>query len=376
MNVADVLLVLGVAVFATLGAARGLAAQTLSVGGLAAGALAGSYVAPILLEDNSPWVPLAGLLGALVGAVVLGTLAATLGTTVRMFLLPRPGLATLDRAGGIVMGGVLGLALGWLVGVVALQQPALGLREPVRDSAIVPRLLRAVPPDAVLRALNRFDPLPLLPGISGELPEPDPSVIESPGARAAAAGVLKLQGTSCGVSVQGSGWVVGRGIVATNAHVVAGQTEPQVLAPNGQTLGGRVVYVDAGNDVALVRARGLTTRPLTVDPDPELPRPVALLGYPRNGALVATAATAGPARTVLAPDAYRGNVRPRVVVPLLGKVEPGESGGPAVDRRGRVVAMIFGGTQTGGGGYAVPAEFVLRGLEGRLTPVASGPCIG
>jgi uncharacterized membrane protein required for colicin V production len=376
VNVADVLLLLGVAVFAFLGFYRGFAAQALSLGGLFLGAVVGSFVAPYLLSENSPWTPLAGLTGALVGAFVLGAVGAALGQPVRAFLAARPGFALADRVGGIAAGGFLGLALGWLVAVLALQQPVLGLRSEVRASTILPRLVRAVPPDSVLAALNRFDPLPLLPGLEGRLPPPDPGILRSSGARAAAESVLKVHGTACGVNTQGSGWVIGRGLVATNAHVIAGQEDTSVLAPSGQSLGAQPVYVDAANDVALLRVRGLEAAPLRTGSEVELPRPVALLGYPRNGGLAVTAGTAGDRRTVIAPDAYEQRVRPRVVVPLRGRVQPGESGGPVVDRRGRVLAMIFGGTRTGRGGYAVPVELVLNAFEERLRPVEAGPCLG
>jgi uncharacterized membrane protein required for colicin V production len=375
VNAADVLLLLAVAAFSILGSQRGLAAQALSLGGLALGAVVGSLVAPFLFSDNSTWLPIAGLVGALVGAFFLGTVAAALGRPVRLALAARPSLAVLDRLGGILFGGLIALAVGWLVAVLALHQPALGLRSEVRESVLLPRLLRAVPPDSVLQALNRFDPLPLLPGLEEELPPPDPSVLQSVGARAAAGAVVKIEGTSCEVGTQGSGWVVRRGLVATNAHVIAGHDGTRVLAPNGQVLSARPVYVDAANDIALLRVRGLRVGALPAIPQADRPRPVALLGYPRNGPLTATAATAGDPRTVLSPDAHGRRVRPRVVVPLRGAVQPGESGGPVVDRRGRVVAMIFGGTRRGAGGYAVPVELVLEAAAGPLRTVSSGPCI-
>jgi len=375
VNAADVLLLLAVAAFSILGAQRGLAAQALSLGGLALGAVVGSLLAPFLFPDNSAWLPIAGVVGALAGAFFLGTVAAALGRPVRLALAARPSLAVLDRLGGILLGGLIALAVGWLVAVLALHQPALGLRGEVRESVLLPRLLRAVPPDSVLQALNRFDPLPLLPGLEEALPPPDPSVLESAGAASAARAVVKIEGTSCEVGTQGSGWVVSRGLVATNAHVIAGHDGTRVLAPNGQVVSASPVYVDAANDIALLRVRELRLGPLSVSREPDLPRPVALLGYPRNGPLVATAATAGESRTVLSPDAYGGRVRPRVVVPLRGAVQPGESGGPVVDRRGRVVAMIFGGTRRGAGGYAVPVDFVLEAAAGPLRAVSSGPCI-
>ena len=102
---------------------------------------------------------------------------------------------------------------------------------------------------------------------------------------------------------------------------------------------------------------------------------MALLGYPRNGALTATA---GHGRR-LADGSLAGRIRRAgaapVVVPLRGAVQPGESGGPVVDRRGRVVAMIFGGTRDGKGGYAVPVDFVVNAAAGELKRVSSGPCI-
>jgi S1-C subfamily serine protease len=375
VNVVDVLLLLGVAAFSIVGAHRGLAAQALSLGGLALGAILGSIVAPYFFSDNSTWLPVAGLMGALVGAFVLGTLAGALGRPVRLFLASHPPFAALDRAGGIALGALIALAIGWLLAVLALHQPALGLRAEVRSSAILPRLLSAVPPDRVLQALNRFDPLPLLPGLGETLPPPDPSVIRSPGAKAAAGSVVKLQGTACGVGTQGSGWAVRDDLVATNAHVIAGHEGTRLLAPNGQSLSASPVYVDATNDIALLRVRGLDVETLGTNPDGDRPLPVALLGYPRNGPLTATAGTAGNARTVLSPDGYERRVRPRVVVPLRGAVQPGESGGPVVDRHGRVVAMIFGGTRDGTGGYAVPVDLVLAAAEQRLRPVPSGPCI-
>jgi hypothetical protein len=79
---------------------------------------------------------------------------------------------------------------------------------------------------------------------------------------------------------------------------------------------------------------------------------------------------------VIAPDAYDQRVSARVIVPLRGKVQPGESGGPVVDSRGRVIAMVFAGAKRGASGFAVPVELVLRGVSTPLRPVSSGPCVG
>jgi S1-C subfamily serine protease len=374
--VTDILLVVWVAIFAIQGAYRGLVAQALSLVGFGIGALAGSWVAPQVLSDNSPWVAFASLAGAVIGASLLGAASTTLAESPRRFLAFRPGLRTLDGIGGAVLGGGLGLALAWLIAVVALHQPSLGLRGDIRDSVILPKLMRAVPPDRVLRALNRFDPFPQLAVGGAPLPPPDPSVLQSPGAKAAAGSVVKIHGTACGLGTQGSGWVVRRFLVATNAHVIAGERETTVLAPNGQTLSAEPVYVDPRNDVALLRVPSLELAPLALDRTGDFPLQVVILGYPRDGALTGTAATAGAPRSVLAPDAYDRRVGARTIVPLRGKVQPGESGGPVVDPRGSVVAMIFAGAKKGANGYSVPVDLVLRGLHSTTRRVSSGPCVG
>lgn len=370
----DVLVVLWVGLFALQGAYRGLVAQALSLVGLAIGALAGSWIAPKLLSEGSSWVSIASLLGAIVGAALLGAASATLAETPRRFLAFRPGLRAADSLGGAIIGAGIGLALAWLIAVVLVQQPSLGFRQDVRESTILPRLMRAVPPDRVLQALARFDPFPELTLSGGRLPPPDPSVLQTPGAKAASNSVVKIYGTACGLGIQGSGWVVRRDLVATNAHVIAGEHDTNVIAPNGQSLSARVYYVDTQNDVALLRVDGLRTAPLAATGSADYPRAVMILGYPRDSALVGVAATAGAPRTVIAPNAYGRHVGPRSVVPLRGQVEPGESGGPVVDRDGGVVAMIFGGAKNGGNGFAVPVSVVRDALPEATQPVSSGPC--
>ena len=375
MVLVDILVVLWVALFALQGAYRGLVVQALSLVGLAIGALAGSWIAPKLLSEGSSWVSIASLAGAIVGAALLGSASATLAETPRRFLAFRPGLRAADALGGAFIGAALGLALAWLIAVVLVQQPSLGFRQDVRSSTILPKLMRAVPPDRVLQALARFDPFPQLTLSGGRLPPPDPSVLQTPGAKAASNSVVKIYGTACGLGIQGSGWVVRRDLIATNAHVIAGEHDTDVQAPNGQSLSAQVVYVDTQNDVALLRVEGLRTTPLAVTSTGDYPVSVVILGYPRDGALVGVAATAGAPRTVIAPTAYGRHAGPRSVVPLRGTVEPGESGGPVVDSDGGVVAMIFGGAKDGGNGFAVPVSVVRDALPEATGPVASGPCI-
>jgi S1-C subfamily serine protease len=207
------------------------------------------------------------------------------------------------------------------------------------------------------------------------LPAPDPSVVRSPAARAAKGSVVRVEGTSCGLGVQGSGWVVQPGLVATNVHVVSGETDTRVVTHSG-SLPATIVHLDAGNDVALLRVPGLRAAPLPVTSSDDYPRAAVVLGYPGGGPLVATAATVGSPRTVIAPDAYDRGLGPRRVVPIRGAVRKGESGGPILGADGDVVGMIFGGARDGRGGFGIPVDVVVRALDGKLQPVGASRCSG
>lgn len=380
MAVVDLIVIAWVVVSAALGARRGLVANVLGLAGFAVGALIGARIAPHLLHggERSTWLPMASMVGALIGGSVAQAATGTAAVFVRGRMVHGP-LRMVDTAGGLVAGAALGLAVAWLAAVVALAQPSLGLRRDVQDSTVLPDLLRAVPADEVLNALARFDPLPAIPSIADRaLPPPDRSVLRSAPARRDRASVVRIEGSACGLDIQGSGWVLRPGLVATNAHVVAGEHHAAVEVPRGPTLGGRVVAVDAGNDVALLRVPGLRARPLPLASHAPDGAAAVLIGYPENGPLTAVAGRAGSPVTALAPDAYGRHVHPRTVVPLRGVLRHGDSGGPVVNRAGRVVAMMFAADAGGGvaGGFGVPLSAIRHALTLVRAHPDAGPCLG
>ena len=379
MSLVDVVVLVWIAAWAALGAGRGMVDQVLSLAGLAVGALVGSRLAPALLPDGreSVWLPLVALAGAVVGAVLAQALLFLLAAPLRR-RVQRGAARHVDQGGGLVLGAAMGLALAWLVAAVVVVQPsdrAAGLLDQVRRSSILQEALSAVPPDRVLGALARIDAFALIPLPPAALPPPDPALAGGPAARRAQGAVVELRGRACGVIRQGSGWVVGRDLVATNAHVIAGQDDTQALVPGGgPSRDAEPVYVDAANDVALVRVEDVGVAPLTLGDAPRAPEPVVLLGYPGGGPLRAEAATAAPPRTVFAPDAYGRGSSPRSVIVTRGSLGPGSSGGPVIDASGEVVAMIFGGTDDGRSGAAVPPAPIRRALQAPHVPTDPGPC--
>ena len=165
-NVVD-WIALGIVAFTALGGMRrGLVVTALSLAGLAGGAYAGSRVAPHLLHGGagSGYTPLAGLIGAVLGAILLQTAAGIAGSLVRGGLRLSP-LRLLDSFGGLVLGVVSGVVLVWVLSATALLVPGQSsLRRDVQQSEVVRRLDQAVPPRRLLKLLARIDPFPSIVG--------------------------------------------------------------------------------------------------------------------------------------------------------------------------------------------------------------------
>ena len=368
---------LGLVLLAAVGGAvQGLVWSGLSLAGLLAGAFLGGRLVPLLLTNGSSsrYAPVVALVAAVLLAVTFEVAGSTVGAIIRGKERAR-GVRALDSAGGVVGGALIGLAIVWVLGAMALQLPGqANLRQAVQRSYVLHRLNNIVPPRQLLNALARIDPFPSFVGPPGPTEPPDPRVLSKPGVRATAPSVVRVVGTACGLGVEGSGWVARPGLVVTAAHVVAGEDDTSVVPLNRGSLPAQVVVFDPHDDVAILRVPGLDAAPLRlVDPRPGAP--VAIVGYPLNGPLAASAGRIGTTATVLAQDAYgRGPTR-RVVTSLSGSIEHGNSGGPAVDATGAVQVTVFAARSTGGGGYGVPASVVREDLASAGgAPVSTGPC--
>ncbi len=287
-----------------------------------------------------------------------------------------PGFGFVDGVLGALLTACVGLGVVWILGAVAVHSNG-DVRYEVQRSEILSRLNKALPPSGpLLNALARFDPFPRIDGPEANVAPPAKGIGRDPQVRAAAASVVKILGTACGLGVEGSGWVARDGVVVTNAHVVAGQTDTKVLLRgNTPQLDATAIAFDPRNDLAVLRVPGLEARPLPLADAPGPGRSAAILGFPENGPYDVRAGRLGATRTTVTSDAYgRGPVQRRLTS-LRGVVRSGNSGGPMVDGKGRVVTTIFAATTTGPrGGFGVPNSVTKKVLAGAREPVGTGPC--
>jgi S1-C subfamily serine protease len=366
-----------VLLLALFGWFQGFVTGALALVGFAVGAWLGTRLAGLVLPDGSrnPYAPAIGLVGALcLGA---GFAAGFEGFGFRLrSRLTLPGMALVDGALGAILTACVGLGIVWILGAVAVHSTG-GVRYEVQRSEILTRLNRALPPSGpLLNALARFDPFPRIDGPEARVAPPRAGIARDPQVQAAAGSVVKILGTACGLGVEGSGWVARDGVVVTNAHVVAGQDDTKVLlrGKNPQ-LDATAIAFDPRNDLAVLRVNGLHARALPLAADPRAGTSAAILGFPGNGPYDVRAGRLGDTRTTVTQDAYGQGPVQRRLTALRGVVRSGNSGGPMVDGRGRVVTTVFAATTSGPrGGYGVPNAVVRRVLAGARGAVSTGPC--
>ena len=380
LNVLDVFIAVFVVAVILRGARTGFLAGVFSLVGVVVGVSAGSRIALSLMpEDGNPIYGAGITLGSILAFAVLGeVIARTIGGSIRD-RLSSPTSETLDGFGGAVLGFALSLVLVWAVGVFALQSPTLaGLYPALRDSKILQALDERMPSGLLTQAVAELEPLPQIRGPEPEVAAPEGSIVGDPDVQEASARTLRVTSRACGYGVEGSGWVAGRDLVVTNAHVVAGQTATHVeVGETGRRLPAKVVVFDEKNDIAVLRVNGLGLTPLRLAP-PKPGKDVAVIGFPENGPLDIEPARTGPTQRVISGDAYDNGPVERVVTSFRVYVRPGNSGGPAVNKYGRVVSTIFASrTDSDNSGYGVPSRIVHRHLKvaaDRTAPVDTEGC--
>lgn len=382
MTPLDVGIIVGALALAVIGWERGLVAATMPLAGFVGGVALGARLAPTLLEGGaeSPYAPAVAAAGGVLLGLFLAVALEGAGKGLSARLASVPGGRLADRCGGVVLFVALALAIAWVFGAVALHVPGQdnrSLRQAVQRSTILAALNERFPPSGpLLNVLRRINPTPTLRGPDADVAPPVRAAAEDPDVQAASASVVRVRGNACGLGVEGSGWVAALGIVVTNAHVVAGQDDTVVVTADGTEYEVEVLAYQPRNDIAVLSAPELRATPLRLARNPRRGTSGAVIGYPGGGPLTLRPARLGQTGRVASQDSYgRGPVQ-RLMTPFRGKVEGGNSGGPVVDRDGRVLATVFAAsTDRENTGLGVPNRVVARILGGPLEPGAdTGPC--
>jgi S1-C subfamily serine protease len=152
---------------------------------------------------------------------------------------------------------------------------------------------------------------------------------------------LRIRNISCGQGVTGSGFAADAHTLITNRHVIAGAAVLQADTWDGQTTDLDVSEAETGRIVDIGVIKTAQTLPLlaTPGPPPAVGAPVTAVGYPLGGALTITHGRVlgyRDGRTLESSIAFPGQV-----MEVSAPVKHGNSGGPLLDARGRLVGVVF-----------------------------------
>ena len=387
MNLVDVAIIGVLGLAAAHGVTQGSALQVLSFGGFWVGLLLGAALTPLtqgLVESPfaSAFVSLVTFLGL---ALIGGAVGRYFGTHA-WGALRRLQLGKFDSALGAVVAIFAALAAVWLVAVLLSVGPTRQVAEQIQDSAIVRALINRLPPaPSVFARLQQFIKTTPFPQVFEGL-EPIPAgPIDVPGGaevqgavNAAGRSTVRIRGIGCGGIQTGSGFIVQPGnLVVTNAHVVAGISNPNVEDANGTHRSVPVLF-DPDLDLAILRTSGLAGGPLPIfSGTAGRGDGSAVLGYPGGGQFSAAPSTVLRSFFATGRDIYNQNTTRRQVYQLQSQIRQGNSGGPFVRQDGTVLGVVFAASTTQPDiGYSLTSSEIIPRVQQAQAAgqTDTGPC--
>ena len=386
MNWLDLLIIVLAAMAGAAGYRMGLLARSVSWLGLALGLFFAARLIPHVLDGHEA-APEGRLLLAAASILVIGGLAGQAlgmfaGARLRRVLPPQGSVSSADRAGG-ALAGMLGVFVAlWLLLPAIAEVPDWPARQ-ARTSAIARAIdgLFPTPPDAVdaIRQLVDDNSPEVFAGLkpAPDVPAPPDSVVVAAVVNQQATdAVFRVEAPACGRVQEGSGFAVDHGLIATNAHVVAGSTEVRVHGEHGQDKPATVVAYDPFRDIALLRVDGLDVPPLPLA-EPRTGDRGAVYGHPGGGDLRAAPFDVAERVQAEGKDLFGDKRIVRDVLVLSTSLRPGDSGAPVVRDDGTVIGIAFAvAPDRSTVGYALTSDELQAVLaSAHDTSVSTGRCL-
>jgi len=384
--VALVLLVLAIA----LGVRSGALPQLAGLTGAAVGALIGFILVPLgtpYFDALPPTIRAIVVLSILLGLVGLGEGVGATAGRAASHALGTGFLGALDRAAGAIVGAGQALLIIWLAGGVLASGPFPTFSRQAQTSTAVRILDTVLPPptELVIELGHLLDDTGIPDVFIGleQLPAqdialPPAGVAREIGARAAGS-VLRVIADGCELRSSGTAFVVTKGYLVTNAHVIAGASQI-VVQTSLASFDAVPVFVDLELDVAVLRASSLGAPPLAfAAEEPQRGAIAATFGYPGGGNAVVEPATVAAVYNATGLDVMGSARVTRRIIELRATVQPGDSGGPLLLEDGTVGGVVFAESKVDPTvGYALSPIEVRDRIEPALTRtarVATGPCL-
>ncbi|WFP16004.1 MarP family serine protease [Citricoccus muralis] len=390
LTLLDLVMLLALLAFFIHGYRRGLWITAGRMIGFVVGGISAFFMVPwIMTLVPSPGWRLAAVWASVLMLVTLGWfIGGGLGRAVRL-RVNQPALRVIDK--------VLGAGINTAIAAVMISMVSYSLAQ-----LGVPAMTTAIKQSKVISTVNSLTPeatqgfftqlrselldAHMVPELALPVqapPTPAEPTTAPPNAEIerASSSTVRITGTAyeCGQSQTGSGFAVETNRVVTNAHVVAGVTEPLVESLDGEIYVGEVVHFDPSRDLAVIAFDGDiealdTGERLAEDDD------AYVLGYPAGGPFRIAPASVQAVGEVSINTIYGQDAELTDIYQLNADVKQGNSGGPLVDEQGDVVGVVFAKAASDiTVGYAITGEEagdVLTNAGSYTGAVSTGQCVG
>ena len=172
---------------------------------------------------------------------------------------------------------------------------------------------------------------------------------------AAAHGSMDAPAEQSATSVGTGFFVHADGYVVTNAHVIAGHGSPKVACGSGEPVEALVVARDETNDLALLKVALAHDHVARLRRGVNVGEELAAFGYPLFGRL-----SAAGNFTLGNVSALTGMQDDSRHIQITAPIQPGNSGGPVVDRAGNLIGVAVSGLGAHEKGAAQNVGFAIN----------------
>ena len=167
---------------------------------------------------------------------------------------------------------------------------------------------------------------------------------------------------------QGSGFIIGDELIATNVHVLEGCSSAFILI-NGNEKKYSVkgyVAIDKNNDLVILKVQGLVGEKLELNTDdiPEIGEKVFAVGSPKGLNGTFSEGIVSGIREVASNQ----------ILQITAPISPGSSGGPILNSKSKVVGVSFASFTSGQNiNFAIPIKYLtkLMGAKSDLSPLSN-----
>lgn len=134
-------------------------------------------------------------------------------------------------------------------------------------------------------------------------------------------------------------FITDSGVLVTSYHAVKDTAEIWIMI-KGERHAASIINIDVNNDLAILQAKGLQAKPLTLAPMSDLKRgdEILVLGYPLS--VIQGNEQKATRGRVNALSGFNDDIR---YLQIDASVQPGSAGGPLLDNKGEVMGVITSG---------------------------------